>query len=235
MARRGIVHASVRAGKLLQDVKDQARTVYVPSEEQHEADNIYLQAVDTLWQINRDLMRSKTFSIARVRRTVGSILLHLVEDNELYARLATIKSFDDYTFNHSVNVSLLSMLIGTRLGLSPDLLSVLGTAAMVHDIGKLTVPTEILNKPMALTEEEWRIMQEHPLRGAQIVLEHSSPDDIAVTVAFEHHAGYSGRGYPSLLPGRTQHLLSRIVAIADVFDALTSPRLYRSQLSPERD
>lgn len=146
--------------------------------------------------------------------------------------MATLKSFDDYTFNHSVNVSLISMLIGKRLGLSQPYIEVLGTASMLHDLGKLVVPREILNKPGRLTESEWRVMYAHPEQGAQKLLERVDAHDIAITVAYEHHSGYVGDGYPTLVPGKRQHIYSRIVAIADVFDALTSPRAYRTQLSP---
>jgi len=233
LLRRGIVHARVRGGAVLSAAEEHAGSVYRPTERQNAVVIDYRRAVDTLWQMGRDVFEKRTFDVKTVRTVVATMMLHVAEEKDMCARLATIKSFDDYTFNHSVNVSLVSMLIGSQLGLSAEHLQVLGTAAMLHDFGKLTIPPEILHKQDALTEEEWVEIRAHPVRGAQLIIEQEVPEDIAVTVAFEHHAGFNGQGYPSLMPGKKQHLFSRIVAIADVYDALSSPRVYRRQLSPD--
>ncbi len=233
LVRRGVIHAQVGAGAVLDGAGEHAGGVYRPTERQDAITFEYRRAIDTLWHIGRDIIERRTFNVKTIRATVSTILRDLVEEKDLWTRLATIKSFDDYTFNHSVNVSLVSMLIGSQLGVSAEDLEVLGAAAMLHDIGKLTIPAEILNKRHALTEEEWFKIREHPIRGAQLILEGGLADDIAITVAYEHHAGYNGQGYPSLLPGKKQHMFSRIVAIADVYDALSSPRTYRPQMSPD--
>jgi len=234
MARRGVVHVQVRAGTLLGEAEGYLGDVYRPTERQTAVTEQYRCAIDTLWRVGRDILDTRTLNVKSVRATVGALLRDLVHEKDLCARLATIKTFDDYTFNHSVNVSLISMLIGSRLGLSPENLETLGTAAMLHDFGKLTIDPDILNKQHALTEEEWTEIRAHPVRGAQLILEQGSAEDVTITVAFEHHAGYDGHGYPSLPRGQTQHLFSRIVAIADVYDALSSPRIYRRQLAPDQ-
>jgi len=233
LSSRGVVHARVRAGAVLSAAEEHAGSVYRPTERQNAVVIDYRRAVDTLWQMGRDVFEKRTFDVKTVRAVVATMLLHLAEEKDMCARLANIKSFDDYTFNHSVNVSLVSMLIGSQLGLSTEHLEVLGTAAMLHDFGKLTIPPEILHKQHALTEEEWVEIRAHPVRGAQLIIEQEIPEDISATVAFEHHAGFNGQGYPTLMPGKKQHLFSRIVAIADVYDALSSPRVYRRQLSPD--
>ena len=231
LLRRGIVHAQIGAGIVSSGAREHAGAVYQHTERQDAVVFDYRQAIDALWHMGRDIAEKRAFNAETVRASVTTILKDLLEEKDLCARLTTMKSFDDYTFNHSVNVALVSMLIGDRLGLSTDNLETLGTAAMMHDIGKLTIAPEVLNKRDALTEDEWVEIRAHPVRGAQLILDQGEFEDIAVTVAFEHHAGFNGQGYPSLMPGKKQHLFSRIVAIADVFDALSSPRTYRPQLS----
>jgi HD-GYP domain-containing protein (c-di-GMP phosphodiesterase class II) len=231
LLRRGITHAQISAGTVLGGARGHVGDVYRHTERQDTVVLNYRRAIDVLWTMGRDIITKRSFNVKTVRASVNTMLRDLVEEKDLCARLTTIKSFDDYTFNHSVNVALVSMLIGDRLRLSADDIETLGTAAMMHDIGKLAVAPEVLNKRDALTEKEWVEIRAHPARGAQLILDQGEPEDIAVTVAFEHHAGFSGQGYPSLMPGKQQHLFSRIVAIADVFDALSSPRTYRTQLS----
>jgi len=233
LLRRDVANVRVRVGAMLGGAEEHAGDIYRPTEGQSAVVIDYRRAIDTLWNMGRDVFEKRRFDVKTVRAVVATMLLHLAEEKDLCTRLATIKSFDDYTFNHSVNVSLVSMLIGSQLGMSTEHLEVLGTAAMLHDFGKLTIPPEILHKQHALTEEEWVEIRAHPVRGAQLIIEQEIPEDIAVTVAFEHHAGYNGQGYPPLMPGKKQHLFSRIVAIADVYDALSSPRVYRRQLSPD--
>jgi len=231
LLRRGITHAQIGAGTVLGGASEHAGEIYRHTERQDAVVLNYRRAIDVLWRMGRDIIDKRSFNVKTVRASVNTMLRDLVEEKDLCARLTTMKSFDDYTYNHSVNVALVSMLIGDRLGLSADDIETLGTAAMVHDIGKLTLAPELLNKRQALTEEEWAEIRAHPVRGAQLILDQGIREDIAVTVAYEHHAGFNSQGYPSLMPGTKQHLFSCIVAIADVFDALSSPRTYRTQLS----
>jgi len=228
------VNVRIRVGSLTVGAGEHAGEVYRSTERQDVVSLEYRHAIDTLWRAGREILKSGTFNVKTVRTAVLAILRDLVEEKDMCARLAAIKSFDDYTFNHSVNVSLISMLIGAQLGLASADLETLGTAAMLHDIGKITIRPETLNKQDALTEEEWAEIRAHPVRGAQMIIEQGEADDIAVTAAFEHHARYDGQGYPQLMPGKRQHPFSRIIAIADVYDALSSPRTYRRQLSPDK-
>ncbi len=194
LLRRGITHAQIGAGTVLGGAHEHAGEVYRHTERQDTAVLNYRRAIDVLWRLGGNIIGKRSFDVKMVRASVNTILRDLVEEKDLCARLTTMKSFDDYTFNHSVNVALISMLIGDRLGLSTDDLETLGTAAMMHDIGKLTVAPELLNKRHALTEEEWAEIRAHPVRGAQLILDQGIPEDIAVTVAFEHHAGFNGVG-----------------------------------------
>ena len=142
--------------------------------------------------------------------------------------LTTVKSYDEYTYHHMVNVCILSLALARAIGLSREQSVVLGIGGLLHDVGKVKVPQDILRKDGALDEEQWRLIQRHPVDGAGLVaVTTHDPLHPAVGIVLEHHAAYDGSGYPSLTGGRPASLASRIVAVADSFDALTSKRSYR--------
>ncbi len=142
--------------------------------------------------------------------------------------LTTIKSYDEYTYHHMVNVCILSLAIARASGLSKDQAVVLGIGGLLHDVGKVRVPQEILQHDGALDEEQWRLIQRHPVDGAGLVLITSrNAFHPAVATVLEHHAAFDGSGYPRLSGHRAPSLASRIVAVADCFDAITSKRSYR--------
>jgi HD-GYP domain-containing protein (c-di-GMP phosphodiesterase class II) len=142
--------------------------------------------------------------------------------------LTTVKSHDEYTFHHMVNVCILSIALGHAIGLRRSLVIDLGIGALLHDVGKVKVPREILQHTGPLDEEQWRIVQHHPVDGTGLILQ--TTRDLyhpAATIVLEHHAAYDASGYPALRGGRQPTLLSRIVSVADCFDAVTSARPYR--------
>jgi HD-GYP domain-containing protein (c-di-GMP phosphodiesterase class II) len=151
--------------------------------------------------------------------------------------LTAIKNFDEYTFAHSVNVCILSVALGARLGLPKKKLSELGYGALFHDVGKVKLPLEIINKPAELTEEEWEKIQKHPVWGVKILLSRRALDRfslVAMVVAFEHHLKMDLSGYPQLSFKKDLNLYSRIVSIADVYDSMTSGRVYaKTPLTPD--
>lgn len=142
--------------------------------------------------------------------------------------LTTVKSHDEYTFHHMVNVCVLSIALGHAIGLERSQVVNLGIGALLHDVGKVKVPREILQHAGPLDEEQWRIVQHHPVDGTGLILQ--TTRDLfhpAATIVLEHHAAYDASGYPSLRGQRQPALLSRIVSVADCFDAVTSARPYR--------
>lgn len=142
--------------------------------------------------------------------------------------LTTVKSHDEYTFHHMINVCVLSLALGQAIGLERHQVINLGIGALLHDVGKVKVPAEILQHAGPLDEEQWRLVQHHPVDGTGLILMTSR--DLfhpAATVVLEHHAAYDASGYPTLRGNRQPTLLSRIVAVADCFDAVTSARPYR--------
>ncbi len=146
--------------------------------------------------------------------------------------LMNIKSFDDYTFTHNVNVATISLLIGQALGLTLDDMNELGTGALLHDVGKLKIPLSILNKDGKLTDEEFSEMRSHPTYGYEILCKSSGITERAKMVCLQHHEKFGGGGYPKRLKGQQINLFARICAVADVYDALTTDRPYRVAMSP---
>ena len=148
--------------------------------------------------------------------------------------LAALKSHDDYTITHIVNVALLSMALAEAIGFPPVLVKDVGVSALLHDVGKLHVPAAVLNESGRLTDAQRRLIRRHPEHGARILLGTPGVPQLAVTVAFEHHLQYDGGGYPTVPKGWKMNLASEITHIADVFDALRSNRPYRGALPRER-
>jgi HD-GYP domain-containing protein (c-di-GMP phosphodiesterase class II) len=142
--------------------------------------------------------------------------------------LTTVKSYDEYTYHHMVNVCILSLALARAIGLPKDDAVALGIGGLLHDVGKVKVPTEILQYEGALDQEQWRLIQRHPVDGAGLVLITSrNAYHPAVATVLEHHAAFDGSGYPSLSGRRSPSLPARIVSVADCFDAVTSKRSYR--------
>ncbi len=183
--------------------------------------------------IHRILERgnSKKVNFRRARRVVQNLVNTVSEDDFFLLALTSIKNYDEYTFNHSSNVAVYSIALGQRLGLNRQDLADVGLAGLLHDIGKTMVPPEILNKPGRLDPDEWEKMKDHSVYGAEALLRGSQITDSViryVLVAFEHHLRLDLDGYPDLMDRRELSLFSKIVAIADSFDALTTSRPYRS-------
>ena len=161
-----------------------------------------------------------------------TILLDIIEQRRNLVQLTDIRLHDTYTFAHSVNVAILSALLGVLQKLPKEDLLKLTLGGLLHDLGKITVPHEILTKPGHLSDDEWSLMQGHPDAGRQR-LKKMFPNDILLsTIALQHHEHIDGSGYPNHLQGEQIHRYARIVAIADVYDALTSVRPYKRAYTP---
>jgi putative nucleotidyltransferase with HDIG domain len=141
--------------------------------------------------------------------------------------LAPLKQHDEYTFVHTINVAILSTALGEALGFDAHTCHELSIAALLHDVGKQAIPQEILEKQGRFTEEEFRVMQMHTVEGARILINTPGIPELAPIVAYEHHARINGAGYPPMPKGWRLSLASRIVQMADVFDALRTTRPYR--------
>jgi len=148
--------------------------------------------------------------------------------------LLQLKEFDQYTTTHSLNVSVLAMGLAEHLGCSPIEVRAFGVAGLLHDIGKIRIPLEVLTKPGKLSDEERAIMNQHPIDGARIIMQSDEDLDLAAVVAYEHHIMLNGGGYPTMHYGRACALASRLVHVCDVFDALRTKRPYRDAWESEK-
>lgn len=144
--------------------------------------------------------------------------------------LAQLKHNDEYTFAHTINVAILSTALGEAVGVSGQCLHDLMIAALLHDMGKIVIPDEVLNKKGRLTDDEMSIVQRHPEEGARMLFNDPTVPHLAAIVAFEHHIHCDGSGYPDMGPGWKTNLVSQVVQVADVYDALRTIRPYRPSL-----
>jgi len=193
-----------------------------------------LRAYAACLEVSQDLYdairESRPLQTRRLRRVTQSIVDLLLRDESVLLNLTTIKRFDDYLFRHSTNVAILAVALGQRLGLSKTRLGDLCVAAFLHDLGKVAIAKELLEKPEGLTADEWEQMREHPIHGVHLVLgqRHLNNSMLqAVVVGFEHHLNHDLTGYPGLCHKTSISLFGRIVAIADRYDAMTTTRSYR--------
>jgi HD-GYP domain-containing protein (c-di-GMP phosphodiesterase class II) len=198
----------------------------------------YLNAVTLTRNISNKITKGEKINLKKAKRVMEVIVDNIVEEEPTLIGMTTIKDHDEYTYFHCVNVSILSLALGQRLGLSKSALGELGIASLLHDIGKIEVPLEVLNKPQAFTEEEWKIIHKHPSWGACDILKIKGIDTlsmIAAIAAFEHHLNHDLSGYPKLKNPIKLDFFSRIITIADNYDAMTSARVYaRVPLSPDK-
>lgn len=161
-------------------------------------------------------------------------LVAAVNKNDFKAILNGVKDHDNYTYAHSMRVATLLSLFGIAVGLSSDEQALLASGGLLHDIGKMAIPHQILNKPGRLTENEFTVMKSHVTETVKLLLGGDYVPKSVVTIAAQHHEHVDGSGYPHGLKGRALNDLARMVAIVDVFSALTDRRVYKEPLSAAR-
>lgn len=177
--------------------------------------------------------RNEKIQINTTRRLMQSIFNHIVDNESFIYGLTNLKNYDEYTLNHSVNVCMLALALGRRLGLNRSELVDLGIASFFHDLGKLDTPVAILNKPAGLSDEEREIMQRHSHQGAEKLIHLREFQRLplrAIHVALEHHIKEDLSGYPRYFKRSDVNLFSKIVKVVDFFDAVTSKRVYRKKV-----
>ncbi len=194
------------------------------------AKRIYLRSIAVVKNVFHALRQGDRLAARRVKRVVQEMIESLEGNSGYLLNLTSLKNYDEYTFNHSVNTSVLAVALGRHVGLERRQLYALGQAGMLHDLGKLCLPLEILNKPTRLTPAERAVVELHPADGFLSIADQMGVvgDTLDVALAaYEHHVTESGKGYPPRSDARRKRLLSRIVSIVDCYDAMTSARVYR--------
>ncbi|WP_019910663.1 HD-GYP domain-containing protein [Paenibacillus sp. HW567] len=172
--------------------------------------------------------KSKRLPMLELRNEVIPFIQQVSEKNDFYGILAALQTKDDYTYRHNVAVGILSTLLGKWLKMKPEELSMLTTAATLHDIGKIMIPAEILTKPGPLDTEEFEVMKKHTTLGYEMIRDTVGTTHMQALVALQHHERLDGSGYPFGVLGHRITDFSKIVAVADIFHAMTSDRYYRS-------
>jgi putative nucleotidyltransferase with HDIG domain len=193
--------------------------------------NSAVETAETLWEAAK---AGDQPDPAAARKIIDGLARLVTQDRTSLMALTALKKYDNYTFTHMVNVSALSMAQARALNIDGPLLREFGFAALMHDIGKVNTPIEVLNKPDKLTREEFEVMKRHVVDGAHILRRTPEMPALAPIVAFEHHLRQDLSGYPENIGSRTLNLCTMIVSIADVFDALRSNRPYRQGLATAR-
>ncbi|MGD9213077.1 MAG: HD domain-containing protein [Desulfobacteraceae bacterium] len=184
--------------------------------------------LENIQELYFDIKRQKSVNVRGIDEIVNSFLKGFSHGLKPLQMLASLKSADQYTFTHAVNVCLLTMAQAEQLGISGRKLYDVGIAAVLHDVGKLFVPDDILNKPGVLTKDERVIVEAHSVSGARYILKLTEVPQLAILGALEHHIRYDGSGYPHINSKWHPHLISQMIAIADIFDAMRSRRPYQA-------
>jgi putative nucleotidyltransferase with HDIG domain len=192
------------------------------------------EEVDTLRWLQREVQTTGAVPLTEAEAVVRSLAVAMHSGRQVMLPLLQLKEFDQYTTTHSMNVAVLSMALAEFLGLSATDVRTFGIAGLLHDIGKVKIPLDVLTKPGRLTDDERALMNEHPVAGARMLLDAHEDLDLAVVVAYEHHIMINGGGYPVLHYARDCHHASKLVHVCDVYDALRTRRPYREAWSLEK-
>jgi len=193
---------------------------------------LYRSAMNVVRDTIHAVRVGRQISVASTEAIVDELVTRVIHDRSAAISLACLKGHDEYTFAHCVHTALLSLALGEAMGLDEEELRQLGVAAMLHDVGKVFVPVEVIRKPGKLSDDEWQVMCRHPVDGAAVLLEYGELPVIAPAVALEHHMRVDLGGYPKPRAPRELCLVSMIVPLADVYDALTTYRPYRPPMLP---
>jgi HD-GYP domain-containing protein (c-di-GMP phosphodiesterase class II) len=228
----------IRLGKIKEKEKEAEKEIddgtgIVSSEV--DLDGVVDLDIETPDQLIRHVYQSmtsgKNFDVNRVDELVVHFMDGLRKEANPLKLLSELKSSDEYTFTHTANVGILTMYLAEYVGFKAPYLKNIGVAATLHDIGKITTPDTILMKPGRLTEEERAVMENHTLKGAIYLMNIKGVSNLAVLAAMEHHIKYDGTGYPRLRGNWQTNIVSQMISIADVFDALRTSRPYREPMS----
>lgn len=196
--------------------------------------DIYDEALMLIEEAMMAVQSGLQIPVPEIRAVVSDSLQSLIADESALLALTNIRSYDRYLSEHSVNVCILSMVLARDFGIETATTLELGVSAMLHDVGKVFVSKDVVGKPGKLTEEEWQQIRRHPAEGARALAGVPELPALASTVALEHHAYCDGTGYPALSVEHKPHLWSRLIAIVDTYDALTTDRPYRERWSAEQ-
>lgn len=229
-----LIESSINIGLLGQD-----RPVGVPittslGDELPIAKRLYTEALAHVRGFVDDVRRGKDIDYREATPLVDNLIDSVFRNETACATLFKLRWFDEYTYTHSINVSILAIILGRHMDMDRPTLRKLGIAGLYHDVGKARVPEAILNKPGKLTEQEFQVMKAHPLEGYRIMEGQPGLDPEVSRAVLEHHERIDGTGYPRGLAKGKIGRFSRIISVVDVYDALTSRRVYKDPIPPAK-
>jgi len=192
------------------------------------------EETDTLRWVHDEVSNKGFLPLVEAEAVVRSLSVAMHSGRQFMIPLLQLKEFDQYTTTHSLNVCVLAMALAESLGLGARDVRAFGIAGLLHDLGKVRIPIDILTKPGRFTDEERQVMNRHPADGARIILGSENQLDLAAVVAYEHHIMLNGEGYPTMQFRRDCHFASKLVHVCDVYDALRTTRPYREAWPQER-
>ncbi|HDQ03049.1 MAG TPA: HD domain-containing protein [Deltaproteobacteria bacterium] len=226
MAKEGIRHITIHHAMLV----DRQTGSEIKAQQKKAAD-IFKETIEALKEVVQAVHSDKASGMRKVNSVIKTMVDYVLDNKDALIGLTNIKMYDEYTFAHCVNTAILAVSTGTYLSLSKPQLSALGVGALMHDIGKVNIPPEIINKPGMLTEKEWEIIQRHPVDGALFLSSVQNISKLATVIAFEHHH-HGPKAYPPLKSYHKRHPFSQIVSLADSYEAITASRVYYASKIP---
>jgi putative nucleotidyltransferase with HDIG domain len=220
--RYGAVSIRGAAGDISVEVAESTSVPYTLDDE-----------IEAVAWIHTEVAETDALPLAEANAVVRSLSMAMHSQSRMLMPLLQLKRYDQYTTTHATNVSVLAMALAEYIGLGPKDVREFGVAGLLHDLGKVRVPRDILVKQGALTAQEVAVLRRHPVDGARLIIAREQKLDLAATVAYEHHIMINGLGYPRFRYERETHFASRLVHVCDVFDALCTARPYRDAWATE--
>jgi putative nucleotidyltransferase with HDIG domain len=230
LAARNVRHITL--GKLV-SLDTRWRAQQWPDAPTAPLDPDYADSILRSQQMFENAAAGKPIDVVTVRDLVQLLIHKVARSNAALGQILAVKQYENLTYCHSVNVSVLSLMLGKQVGLDEPTQAALVEAALLHDVGKTQIPLDIVKKPGALDKQERKTIESHTTLGAEILVQTSGLHPLTPTVALEHHRGVKGTGYPDLGTA-IPHPMSQIVSVADIYEAITGARTYQDPTPPER-
>ncbi len=191
-----------------------------------------IELQNLFYNVEHNISTNAKKHIRSVKSLARDIVDEILSNRQTMINIIDLRNYDDYTYNHSLNVTVLSVVLATELKMNRDTIYELAVGALVHDTGKMFIHKDILNKPGKLTPDEFAQIKKHSELGFKYLCDNLDIPGSSKIAALQHHEQYDGNGYPSGLAGNAIHLFGRIISVADVYDALSSDRPYRKAMLP---
>ena len=231
LSQRGVHNISV--GRLV-PLDTRWRSRQWPDHPQHVLDPDYEESLLMAQQAFDQLAEDRRVDLRTVHDLVRLLMCRVVTSKAAIAQILAVKQYENLTYIHSVNVAVLSLLLGRQLGLDEQTLANLVEAGVLHDVGKTRIPLDVVKKPRTLDKRERKLMEAHPVLGSELLMQIDGLAALTPLVALEHHRSVVGSGYPDLGDGVVPHVMSQIVSVADIYEAVTGARSYQQPTAPER-